>query len=94
MRKKMFSGITAFIITAGMLPCIPADAADQPALLDVSAFSVMDENLVYIGADYLNPASVLFNDQDKVPASPDKPTVDSEIWKAAMVISLLDLRQC
>ncbi|MBR3268977.1 MAG: dockerin type I repeat-containing protein [Oscillospiraceae bacterium] len=82
MRKKMFSGITAFIITAGMLPCIPADAADQPALLDVSAFSVMDENLVYIGADYLNPASVLFNDQDKVPASPDKPTVDSEIWKA------------
>ena len=55
-------------------------AAKESALLDVSGFAVMDENLVYIGADYLNAAGVLFDDQDKVPESPEKTSVDKALW--------------
>ena len=81
MKTRFVSLLCAAVLAAACCP-IPAQAADSPALLDVSAFTVRDENLVYIGADYLNPVSVLFNDQDKVPASPDNTSVDKELWSA------------
>ena len=62
-RTRFLSGILAL----SMLPVVPVEAAEPPTLIDASGFSVHDENLVYIGADYLNPASVLFDEQDKVP---------------------------
>ena len=52
----------------------------QSELLDVSEFTVMDENLVYLGASYLNDASVLFDEQDKVPESPDNTEVGKEVF--------------
>ena len=61
-------------------------AAKESALLDVSGFAVMDENLVYIGADYLNAAGVLFDDQDKVPESPEKTSVDKALWDKPSVL--------
>ena len=76
LRKLAAAAALALIIQSAP----PVYAAPEPALLDVSGFSVMDENLVYIGADYLNPASVLFDDQDKVPASPETPSVDKALW--------------
>ena len=50
----------AFLL-AGTL-CVPSFTAfpiaeatsEAPALLDVSTFTIRDENLVYLGADYLN----------------------------------------
>lgn len=54
----------------------------ESGLLDASGFSVMDENLVYLGADYLNPATVLFDDQDKVPESPKNLSVDKALFDA------------
>lgn len=81
MKKKRIACLTAaFALAMQGIPSV--SAAETPALLDVSGFQIMDENLVYIGADYLNPASVLFNQQDKVPASPDNTKVDSETWAA------------
>ncbi|WP_298484160.1 dockerin type I repeat-containing protein [uncultured Ruminococcus sp.] len=60
---------------------IPAASAEtESALLDISHFSVMDENLVYLGADYLHDASVLFDDQDKVPSSVTQLEVGTELW--------------
>jgi len=82
MKRRFICGLIAMTMTAAAIPAVPAAAAQESALLDVSGFSVMDENLVYIGADYLNPASVLFNDQDKVPVSPENTSVDSELWNA------------
>ncbi|MBQ8515788.1 MAG: hypothetical protein IJ496_10365 [Ruminococcus sp.] len=60
---------------------LPAHGA-EPALLDVSGFTILDENLVHLGADYLNDVSVLFDDQDKVPESPENMQVSSELWDA------------
>lgn len=56
--------------------------AAEPALLDVSDFTILDENLVHLGADYLNDVSVLFDDQDKVPESPENTQVSAELWEA------------
>ncbi len=56
--------------------------AETASLLDVTQFSIMDENLVHLGADYLSDATALFNDQDKVPASPEDPSVATELWEA------------
>ena len=77
--KKIAAAASALLLMQNM-PAV--SAAPVSALLDTSGFSVMDENLVYIGADYLNPASVLFDDQDKVPASPEKTTVEKDLWNA------------
>ncbi|MBR3630550.1 MAG: hypothetical protein IKN55_08795 [Oscillospiraceae bacterium] len=73
--------LSAGALLLAALP-VPAVAADTPALLDASGFKIYDENLVYIGADYLNPATVLFDDQDKVPVSPDNTNVDKTLWDA------------
>ncbi len=82
MKKRLTSFLTALLMTASAAP-LPVSAADEPQeqLLDVSQFTVRDENLVYIGADYLNPVSVLFNDQDKAPALPSDTKVDKALWE-------------
>ena len=80
MKKQWISLLTASTLLLGAMP-LPAAAA-EPALLDASGFTIYDENLVYVGADYLNFAPVLFDDQDKVPASPDNTKVDKELWDA------------
>ena len=85
MLKRMLcciSGALLALLPAGEAGELPVSAAADAALLDVSGFTVMDENLVYIGADYLNAASVLFDDQDKVPVSPENTKVDAALWDA------------
>lgn len=63
------------------ISAIPAVSEERESiLLDISQFSVMDENLVYLGADHLNDASVLFDDQDKVPLSVTQLDVGTELW--------------
>ena len=58
-------------------------AEDKTAqLLDITQFTVREENLVYLGASYLRDVSYLFDDQDKVPASIDSMSVDSETFTA------------
>ena len=84
--KRYAAFLTAAAMLAGAVPAVPyvpagAQAAEA-VLLDVSGFTVRDENLVYIGADYLNAAAVLFNDQDKVPSSPANTSVDKTLWDA------------
>ena len=58
-----------------------ADAADKtPELLDMSQFTVYDENFVHLSAGtYLRDVSYLFDEQDKVPASAENPKVDSSV---------------
>lgn len=78
MKHRVTAMIAASLLLAPWVPQV--QAAPEPALLDAALFSVMDENLVYIGADYLNPASVLFDDQDKVPDSPENTKVNQTLW--------------
>ena len=80
MKYRKLAAAAAITLILQSAPTV--HAAPEPALLDVSGISVMDENLVYIGADYLNPAAVLFDDQDKVPASPENPSVDKNLFQA------------
>lgn len=80
MLRRKISFLTAVLLAVSAMPRV--SAAETPALLDASGFQIRDENLVYIGADYLNPAAVLFDDQDKVPASPQNTKVDTEKWNA------------
>ena len=78
---KRMSGL--MLAAAIMMQSIPAVAASpESELLDVSSFTIMDEDLVYIGADYLNPAMTLFDSQEYAPESPDKTNVGSEKWNA------------
>ena len=78
--------VTAAALCAAVcFSCIPFSAilpaqAAEPALLDVSQFTILDENLVHLGSDFLNDVSVLFDDQDKVPESPDNTQVSSDLW--------------
>ena len=81
MRKNRWLGLLSAFAMLGTMASIPT-AAQEPALLDASGFTLHEENLVYLGADYLNPAEVLFNDQDKAPASPDNTKVDADKWDA------------
>ncbi len=80
--KKIAGSLTAAAMLAVYAPVFTFAADTESALLDVSQFTIMDENLVHLGADYLRDASVLFDDQDKVPASPEDTSVDSELWEA------------
>ena len=82
MFKKITGLAAAAALALGSIPAPCVSAAPVEGLLDVSQFRIMDENLVYIGADYLTDCSILFDDQDKVPASPDNTSVPSEIWEA------------
>lgn len=82
--RKITAAAMSALFTITAVPfhaLIPADAA-EPALLDVSGFTILDENLVHLGADYLNDISVLFDDQDKVPESPDNTSVSTDLWEA------------
>ena len=82
MKTRIPAAMAALLFAAANLTLpVPVSAAES-GLLDAAKFRIMDENLVYIGADYLNPASVLFDDQDKVPASFDNTKVDSALWEA------------
>ena len=80
MKLRWIALLTACLTAVGG---IPAAAVAEPtvSLLDAASFRIYDENLVYIGADYLNPASVLFDDQDKVPAYGTL-SVDADAWAA------------
>lgn len=80
---RLLACIAAAVCCMSSVSAIPAASKEkEPTLLDVSQFSVMDENLVYLGADYLNDASVLFDDQDKVPSSVTQLNVGTELWNA------------
>lgn len=80
--KKTTAFLTALLLCTGTAPAMPRAAESESALLDMTKFTVMDENLAHLGADYLKDASVLFDDQDKVPTSPEDMSVDSELWEA------------
>lgn len=80
---RLLACIAAAVCCMSSVSAIPAASEEKEStLLDVSQFSVMDENLVYLGADYLNDASVLFDDQDKVPSSVTQLNVGTELWNA------------
>ncbi len=82
--KQVISVLTAAAVIspiAGNIPSVSGEeTAGVPALLDITQFRVRDENLVGIGAGHLTDASKLFDDQDKVPASPDSMKVDSDVF--------------
>lgn len=78
---RLLACITTTALCLSGASAMPAISAEpEPELLDITQFSVMDENLVYLGADHLNDASVLFDDQDKVPSSVTQLNVGTELW--------------
>lgn len=80
MYRKTIAFLTAVVCLAGAVPVLPVKA-ESSGKLDASHFKIYDENLVYLGADYLNSADVLFNQQDFTPESPENLKVSSEIWE-------------
>jgi len=80
MLKKITAFCTAFLTVCASMPLFNV-SAEESQKLDASAFHVYEENLVYAGADYLNPATVLFDQQDYAPQSPDNTNVDADIWE-------------
>ena len=78
--RKATAFIMALLMTAVSVP-VSARAENTSGKLDASAFRIYDENLVYLGADYLNSADVLFDQQDYAPESPENTSVDAEIWE-------------
>lgn len=83
-KKKFLALFSAITMTISNIPvnAVSAETSPEPALLDVSNFQILDENIVHLGASYLRDCSYLFDDQDKVPASPSDTSVDSEIFAA------------
>lgn len=85
---RLLACVAAAVCCLSSVPAIPAVSEEREStLLDISQFSVMDENLVYLGADHLNDASVLFDDQDKVPSSVTQLDVGTELWNATSRIN-------
>lgn len=85
---RLLACAAAAVCCLSSVPAIPAVSEEREStLLDISRFSVMDENLVYLGADHLNDASVLFDDQDKVPLSVTQLDVGTELWNATSRIN-------
>ncbi|MDO4863198.1 MAG: hypothetical protein Q4A05_03410 [Ruminococcus sp.] len=82
--KKILSAAVALTVSAGSFSAFTGTAADaEPQLLDVSGFTIHDENFVHLSkGTYLRDVSYLFDDQDKVPASADDLKVSSEVWAA------------
>lgn len=79
--KNIWGVLTAAVLCAVSIP-MPILASDpEPALLDVTQFTILDENLVHLGSGHLRDVSYLFNDQDKVPASPADTSVEPELWE-------------
>ena len=77
---KTAAAATAILLCTSVSDLRIFSETAQSELLDVSEFTIMDENLAYIGASFLNDASVLFDEQDKVPESPDNTEVGKEIF--------------
>ena len=80
MFKRCLALLSAAVCAAAYMPTVCA--APVSARIDMSDKIIRDENLVYIGADYLNPASVLFDNQDYAPESPENTKVSAEAWAA------------
>ena len=78
--RKTAAAVTAITLCIPLLSVQTFSETFQSELLDVSEFTIMDENLVYLGASHLNDASVLFDQQDKAPKSPENTEVGREIF--------------
>lgn len=78
--RKTAAAVTAITLCIPLLSVQTFSETFQSELLDVSEFTIMDENLVYLGASHLNDVSVLFDQQDKVPKSPENTEVGREIF--------------
>lgn len=82
MNVKMI--ITSVSAAALALNCVPitVSAEKKAELLDVSGFVINDENFVHLSkGTYLRDVSYLFDDQDKVPSSPDSMKVTADVWE-------------
>ncbi len=79
--KKTTAFLTALLLSCGAVPVSVPAFAETSGKLDSSKFKIYDENLVYIGADYLNSAEVLFDQPDYAPESPENTSVSKEIWE-------------
>ena len=67
MLRRVFAAAFAVILVSECMPAV--SAALPPSRIHPEKTIIRDENLVYIGADYLNPASVLFDSQEYAPDS-------------------------
>ncbi|MGN0605882.1 MAG: dockerin type I domain-containing protein [Oscillospiraceae bacterium] len=81
--KKSTALLTSAIICMSMSNINAFAEKTSSELLDVSQFTILDENIVSIDAGHLNDVSVLFDEQDKVPESPDNTEVGKEVFEAA-----------
>ena len=81
--KKIMCSVCTAALSANIFPVTATVAADdQSSLIDVSGFIIHDENFVHLSkGTYLRDVSYLFNDQDKVPSSPDNLKISTEIWE-------------
>ena len=79
--KKTTAFLTAFLLSAEAVPAAIPTKAENSGKLDSSKFQIYDENLVYLGADYLNSADVLFDEPDYAPESPENTSVSPELWE-------------
>ena len=81
---RLVSAAAAFSVAAGSFNAFPASAVEKSELLDVSGFVIRDENFVHLSkGTYLRDVSYLFDEQDKVPESPDNLNVGGDVLKAA-----------
>lgn len=80
--KKTAAAVTAITLCMSVFNVQAFSETTKPALLDVSEFTVMDENIVHLGSSFLNDASVLFDQQDKVPEFPENTEVGKEVFDA------------
>lgn len=79
---KTIAMAAALSVAAASLSAFPTSAADKSELLDVSGFVIRDENFVHLSkGTYLRDVSYLFDEQDKVPKSPDNMNVGSDVLK-------------
>ncbi len=80
---RLVSAAAAFSVAAGSFNAFPASAVEKSGLLDVSGFVIRDENFVHLSkGTYLRDVSYLFDEQDKVPESPDNLNVGGDVLKA------------
>ncbi len=80
---RLVSAAAAFSVAAGSFNAFPASAVEKSELLDVSGFVIRDENFVHLSnGTYLRDVSYLFDEQDKVPESPDNLNVGGDVLKA------------
>ncbi len=74
--------VTAAAVSALSMPLGVLAESPVSALLDVTQFTIMDETLTHLSAEFLYDAGTLFDDQDKVPVSPEDTSVDSALLEA------------